>query len=157
MKKKILLICQSVHQGNTLKVAKEIAKELNADLKNPSEINFKDLKKYEFIGFGSGIYNGKHHQSLFNLLKDIEKQDNKKTFIFSTASIKYKKMHKSLRTELLSKGYIILDEFICKGYNNYSFLKYIGGINKNRPNEKDLKKAREFAIKIKEKINNSNL
>jgi len=58
---KTLIICQSIHHGNTMKVAKVIAEELNADLKKPSEIKLKDLDKYNLIGFGSGIYDGKHH------------------------------------------------------------------------------------------------
>ncbi len=33
---------------------------------------------------------------------------------------------------------------------DYSFAKYIfDGLNKGRPNEKDLNKAKDFAIKIK--------
>jgi flavodoxin len=151
---KTLIICQSIHHGNTMKVAKVIAEELNADLKKPSEIKLKDLDKYDLIGFGSGIYDGKHHASLFKLLKLIKKQNNKKSFIFSTATISYKKMHESLREELNSKGFKIIDEFICKGFMNYSFIKYFfGGLNKKRPNKKDLEHAKDFAINIKNKLN----
>ncbi|MFH0869895.1 MAG: flavodoxin family protein [archaeon] len=147
---KVLIICQSVHHGNTLKVAKVIANELNADINKPSEVDINDFDKYDLIGFGSGIYNGKHHISLFNLIKDIKTQKNKKVFIFSTASICYKKMHESLRKELLTKGFYIINEFICKGFIDYSYIKYFfGGLNKKRPNEKDLKNAKEFALKIK--------
>jgi flavodoxin len=147
--KKTLIICQSIHHGNTLKIANIMAKELNAELKKPSEITADIINEYDVIGFGSGIYNQKHHVSLFNLVKNFSPQKNKKCFIFSTASISYKKLHEALRQELISKGFIVIDEFICRGFMDYSFIKYLfGGINKNKPNDKDLKKASEFAIKI---------
>jgi len=151
LKKNVLVIYQSIHHGNTLKVANVIAKQLNADIKKHSEVKPSDFNKYDIIGFGSGIYNGKHHISLFNLIKNIEAQKNKKTFIFSTASICSKKMHESFRQELLSKGFSIIDEFICRGFINYSFIKYFfGGLNKKKPNKNDLEKAKDFAIKIRD-------
>ncbi|MGM0379596.1 MAG: flavodoxin family protein [Bacillota bacterium] len=147
---KVLIICKSIHHKNTLKIAKTISEKLNAIIKSPEEVNNKDINDFEIIGFGSGIYNGKHHISLFKLIDKLNFQRNKKAFIFSTASIRYKKMHKDLKDKLNNKGFIILDEFICKGFMSYSFIKYIfGGINKNRPNEKDILKAKKFAEKIK--------
>ncbi len=147
--RKALIIYHSSHHGNTLKIANIIAKELNADLKKPSEITADVLNKYDVIGFGSGIYNQKHHASLFDLINNINQQKQKKCFIFSTASISYKKMHEALRQELISKGFIIIDEFICRGFMDYSFIKYLfGGINKGNPNDKDFKKALEFAKRI---------
>jgi flavodoxin len=148
--KNILLICQSIHHGNTLKIAKVIAEQFNADVKKPSKVKSTDINKYNLIGFGSGIYDGKHHISLFKLVNKFEVQKNKKAFIFSTATICYKKMHEPLRQELISKGFDIIDEFICKGFIDYSFIKYFfGGLNKKRPNDKDLANAKAFALKIK--------
>ena len=68
MDNKVLIICQSIHHDNTMKVAKVIAAELNADIKKPSEVNTHQLTEYDVIGFGSGIYNRRHHISLFRLL-----------------------------------------------------------------------------------------
>ena len=62
------------------------------------------------------------------------------------------KNHSSLKEKLESKGYMIIDEFSCAGYNTNSFLKLIGGINKGRPNAKDLKNAEEFAQKLKQNL-----
>jgi len=152
MNKKVLIICQSIHHGNTMKVARVMAKELNAEIKKPNEIEVSDIDKYDLIGFGSGIYNGKHHISLFNLIKKIKLQKNKKTFIFSTATTDRfrNKMHESLKQELVNKGFGIVDEFICKGFIDFSFIKYFfGGLNKKRPNEIDLKEAKEFALRLK--------
>jgi flavodoxin len=57
-----------------------------------------------------------------------------------------------LREKLKSKGYWIIDEFSCPGLNTNSFLKLFGGINKGRPNTKDLKHAEEFAEKLKQTL-----
>ncbi len=149
---KTLIICQSVHHGNTLKIASVIANALEAKIKKPSEVNSADLKVYDLIGFGSGIYNGKHHVSLFKLIENLERQNNKKVFIFSTASFVYKKMHTELKNELQSKGFDIIDEFMCKGFMDYSFTKYVfGGLNKKSPNKKDLIEAKTFAMALKKK------
>ena len=62
------------------------------------------------------------------------------------------KNHSSLREKLQSKGYMIVDEFSCAGFNTNKFLKYFGGINKGRPNSEDLKQAEEFAQNLKQNL-----
>jgi hypothetical protein len=82
--------------------------------------------------------------------------DNKNVFIFSTAALtkdkKRDKDHSALREKLESKGYLVVDEFQCKGFNTNSFMRFIGGMNRGRPNAKDLKNAEECAQKIKQKL-----
>lgn len=58
--------------------------------------------------------------------------------------------HKTLRKILQNKGFLIVNEFSCKGYNTNSVLKYIGGTNKNRPNDEDIKNAETFAEELLE-------
>jgi hypothetical protein len=60
-----------------------------------------------------------------------------------------------LREKLQSKGYTIVDEFICPGHNTNKFLKAFGGTNKGRPNAEDLKHAEEFAQKLKRNTSDS--
>jgi flavodoxin len=55
------------------------------------------------------------------------------------------KNHLLIKQKLQSKGYTIVDEFACAGFNTNSFLKYFGGINKGRPNAEDLNRAEGFA------------
>ena len=160
LNKNVLIICQSIHHGNTMKIAKVIGEQLNAEIKNPSEI--KSINKYDIIGFGSGIYDDKHHKSIFSFIDKLSKQNRKKAFIFSTSGVpikilgkKYflnytKKCTKFLEKELAAKGFNVIGDLSLPGFNTNVFLKYIGGINKNRPNEKDITKAKEFAIKIKD-------
>ncbi|UCG71095.1 MAG: flavodoxin family protein [Thermoplasmata archaeon] len=152
---KTILILYSYHHMNTEKVAKVFAQVLDAQIKTPDQVDPKELGDYDLVGFGGGIYGAKHHESLLELADRLPKVDKKKAFIFSTSAImgkdKVAEDHSQLRKRLLSKGYIILDEFACKGFNTNSFLKHFGGMNKGRPNAKDLENAKEFAEKLKNK------
>lgn len=158
-KLKSIIILFSYHHHNTEKVAKAISKVLGADIKWPEEIDPEKIPEYDLIGFGSGIYSAKHHESLLELADKLPHINDKNAFIFSTAGITGKskafKDHATLRKKLESKGYTIVDEFQCKGFNTNSFLRLFGGMNKGRPNAKDLKNAEEFALKLKQNTSGS--
>ena len=153
---KSLLVLFSYHHNNTEKVANVFAKVLDAQIKTPQQINSKELQEYNLIGFGSGIYNEKHHKLLLDLADTLPQVTNKKAFIFSTSAMQGKakvaKDHSLLREKLQSKGYMIVDEFSCKGFNTNSFMKYFGGMNKGRPNAEDLKHAEDFAQNLKQNL-----
>ena len=155
---KSLLVLFSFHHNNTEKIAKIFAKVLDAQIKKPKQINPDELQDYNLVGFGSGIYSDKHHKSLLNLADKIPQVTNKKAFIFSTSAIMGKEKvandHSTLREKLQSKGYMIVDEFACKGFNTNSFMKYLGGMNKGRPNTEDLKHAEDFAQNLKQNHSN---
>jgi flavodoxin len=153
---KSLLVLYSYHHNNTEKIANVFAKVLDAQIKSPQQINPEELQEYSLIGFGSGIYGEKHHKLLLDLADNLPQVSNRKAFIFSTSAMQGKAKvaqdHLLLREKLQSKGYIILDEFACKGFNTNSFMKYFGGMNKGRPNAEDLKHAEEFAQKLKQNL-----
>jgi flavodoxin len=163
-----LLVLFSYHHNNTEKVANVFAEVLDALIKTPQQINPQELHEYSLIGFGSGIYSDKHHKSLFDLVDKLPQVTDKKAFIFSTCGAPMKfmeldktyfseyvaKSHSSLREKLQSKGYTIVDEFSCAGFNTNSFNKLWGGINKGRPNAEDLKHAEEFALNLKQNLQN---
>jgi len=151
---KSLLICFSYHHNNTEKIANVIAKVLDAQIKTPKDINPEELQAYDLIGFGSGIYGAQHHKVLLDLAVKLPQVTDRKAFIFSTSGTNWEaeKNHLLLREKLQSKGYMIEDEFTCLGYNTNSFLKYLGGMNKSRPNAEDLKHAEEFAQNLKKLV-----
>jgi flavodoxin len=60
---KALVICVSVHYGNTKKIAGAIADVLHAQVCTPDKVDVRMLDDCELIGVGSGIYYGKHHLS----------------------------------------------------------------------------------------------
>ncbi len=149
---KSLLVLFSYHHNNSEKIANVFAKVLDAQIKTPHQINPENLQEYNIIGFGSGIYGGKHHKLLLDLADNLPQVTNTKAFIFSTSATLTAKDHLKLREKLQSKGYMIVDEFSCKGFNTNSFLKYFGGMNKGRPNVEDLKHAEEFAQNLKQNL-----
>jgi flavodoxin len=146
-----LLVLFSYHHNNTEKVAKVIAKILDAQIKSPQEITPEDLPRYDLIGFGSGIYDEKHHQSLLDLADRLPPVSDKKAFLFSTSATKWdvSNKHAALKKKLQAKGYIVVGEFNCKGFNTNSFLRFFGGMNKGRPNAEELDQAIKFARNLK--------
>lgn len=156
MEMKSLVIVLSIHRNNTVKVADVLARVLDARIKRPQEVEPQELGAYDLVGFGSGIYGEKHHRALFALADRLPQVTNKKAFIFSTCGIPAIGMteevvaqnHSQLREKLRSKGFVIVGEFGCVGYNTNSFLKLFGGINKGRPNPQDLEQAEAFARKL---------
>ncbi|RLI37602.1 flavodoxin [Candidatus Bathyarchaeota archaeon] len=155
-----LLVLFSYHHNNTEKIANVFAKALDTQIKMPQQINPEELQEYSLIGFGSGIYDEKHHKTLLDLADKLSQVTNKKAFIFSTSGVSRKfaidhsidDPHTPLREKLQSKGYMIIDEFNCAGFNTNSFLKLFGGINKGKPNTEDLKQAEEFAQNLKQNL-----
>ncbi|MCI2424904.1 flavodoxin family protein [Candidatus Acetothermia bacterium] len=156
---KALIIYLSVHHNNTEKVARVLAKALDADLLKVREADAAILKQYDLIGFGSGIYFGRHHKSLLNFVETLPVLKNKAAFIFSTSGLrKIQFIHnfdKPLKEKLKRKGFDIIGQFSCKGYDTYGALKVVGGINKERPNAQDLKQAEDFARGLHDKRTSS--
>jgi flavodoxin len=144
---KTIVICFSYHHKNTAKIALVFASTLNAETKTPPEVNPNGLSEYDLIGFGSGIYFGKHHKSLLDLANKLPQVTNKKAFIFSTSGQtgNTSKFHKQLREKLQSKGFNIVGEFNCAGLDTYGLMKIVRGLNKEHPNKDDIKQAETFA------------
>ncbi|WP_293257086.1 hypothetical protein [Palaeococcus sp. (in: euryarchaeotes)] len=68
----------------------------------------------------------------------------KRAFIFSTVGMPWYN-HRALRRALKEKGFQIVGEFSCRGWDTNGWLAKVGG----DPNEKDLERARRFAEKLK--------
>lgn len=153
---KSLIIVHSYHHNNTARIAEEISKVIDAEVVSTTEEIKLPFEAYDLIGFGAGIDSGKHYQPILDFADKLPSLNNQKCFIFSTSAVqsikKVKKDHETLRKKLIDKGLMVIDEFSCKGFNTNSFLKFIGGMNKGRPNDEDLMNAREFAKGLQEKI-----
>lgn len=153
---KSLIVCFSYHHNNTQKIADVMAKVLDAQVKSPQQTCPEELQKYELVGFGSGIDSDKHYTVLLDFADKLPQVTGKQAFIFSTGAMagedKLVKDHSTLREKLQSKGYRIVGEFQCKGFNTNGFLRFFGGMNKGRPNAEDLKHAAEFAMSLKKTL-----
>ena len=150
---KALIIYISVHHGNTERVAGVMANILDVNLLPVKQVDASILEQYDLIGFGSGIYFGKHHNSLLDFVDKLPMIRNKKAFIFSTSGLrKMRFIHnfdKPLKEKLQRKGFDIIGEFSCRGYDTSQAAIIVGGINRDRPNAKDLKQTEDFANGLK--------
>lgn len=155
-----LVVVYSYHHGNTEKVARAIADVLGAPVKTPQQVDPGEVTEFDLVGFGSGIYSARHHESLLDLADRIQPGNGRKAFLFSTFGapaglFRGERLqeftgnnHAALRERLESRGFTILGEFACPGWNTNSFLRFFGGLNGGRPDEGDLAEAAEFARRM---------
>jgi flavodoxin len=156
---KSLVVVFSYHHGNTEKIANTFAKVLGAGVKTPQQVKPEEIAEYDLVGFGSGIYSATFDPSVLDLADRLQNAAGKKAFLFSTygapafiANREFiEKNHRQIREKLQEKGYTVIGEFGCAGWNTNSFLKYFSGLNKGRPDVNDLQNAEAFARDMKEK------
>lgn len=135
------IVYTSVHHGNTEKLVKRIAEECQVDLIDAIKQMNADLNDYDMIGFASGIYYSKFHQSILKFSEENLSAD-KKVFLICTygGSANYKSIE-----QILDKKYSkVIGKFGCKGYDTFGPFKLVGGIAKGHPDDEDIKNAVEF-------------
>ena len=141
MNHKCIIICESIYNDNTLKLAKAMSQTLGCSCITTDEALALNLAEYETIGLGSGIYFGKHHPRLFEVVEKLNSV-HQKFFIFSSRGNPFLgKYHQPLKEALRGKGKTIIGEFSVQGYDETGPWVIIGGGHRGKPDEKDLKKA----------------
>jgi flavodoxin len=145
---KKVIVYSSSHQGNTEKIAKEMADAINADVMRVEGLDANILNDYDLIGFGSGIYGGKPSSAFMEFLDKLPDHFNKKAFVFSTSAFGRAEYNSSIRDKLSEKGLDVVGSFACKGCGALGPFKIFGGISKGRPNKEDLLNARNFVHKL---------
>lgn len=150
---KTIIFYSSTYNGNTLKIAESMAAVLSADLGSiEAGISDIDLSKYDLIGFGSAIHFAEHNIQLQCFVSALPLQ-GKDVFIFSTRCRPFLgSYHKALKEILKRQRANLIDEFSCKGFDRTGPWVLINGYNKNRPNDKDLFKARLLAETLQQKL-----
>jgi flavodoxin len=157
---KVLIVLESSENGATAKIARSMAGVLGARLVSAEHVTTEEIQGCSLIGFGSGIFDQRHHAALFALVDRLPELSGKKAFVFSTSGVSrqvcldhgIEDAHAPLREKLRSKGFHVVGEFNCAGFNNNSFLKLFGGMNRGRPNMNDLEKAGAFARELKKEL-----
>lgn len=151
---KTLLVVESTHCGNTLKIANamaEVAPITITDTEKAKEIN---LSEFDLVGFGSGIYMGKHDKKILDFVENLS-EDKSYTFVFSTSGgADFNDNNKALIELLKKKNKIVLGSFACKALDKFFVLKLLGGINKGLPNEQDFNNAKSFIMDMLDKCEN---
>ncbi len=161
---RVLMILAASAEGSTARVARAIAEELGAQVAGLEQATASRFSDFTLIGFGSGIFDGEHHAALLALADELPPAPRAKAFLFSTCGIparlataeeladQYRENHAALREKLRAKGYEVVGEFGCPGFNDNKFLKLFGGINRGRPNAADLGSARSFAKGLRQHL-----
>ena len=144
MKKDTIIVYESIYNKNTKKLARVMAHTLGCRYINSKQALEIDLSLYKAIGFGSGIYFGCHHPAIFEVVKKLDRSEQE-VFIFSSRGAPFLgKYHEPLKNLLHEKGKKILGEFSVRGYDETGPWVIIGGGNRGKPDERDLKKAVKF-------------
>lgn len=138
---KTVIIYYSSHHGNTKKLVESLAQGRDVTLIDAAVTKTADLSGYELIGFASGIYFGKFHESVLEFAKNNLPQ-GKKVFFLSTYG--GRSNTKAIEAVVNAKSAQIVGQFGCKGYDTFGPFKLVGGIGKGHPNETDLKNALHF-------------
>jgi flavodoxin len=144
---KTVIFYTSTHHGNTAKLAKAMGAVLKAELHDLEKEDGSrlDLRKYDLVGLGSGIYAFNLSPRLFDLVEKLDLK-GRRIFVFSTSAEGRTRLHRRLTELLLLKKAKIIGEFACPGFIDWAFFRWFGGgLRKGRPNASDLRDARNFA------------
>lgn len=145
---KTLIIYQSFHHNNTEKIVKHIASNSGVDLIKLHEVNSDSVANYDRFIFAGGVYFYKPHRLFYKKIPSLNLSKNSVYLITTsgTPSIPiFGNYHKSFRKLFEKNNLVITSWFEARGFDTYPlFVRPFGGINKGRPNKKDLDKALEW-------------
>lgn len=142
---KTLMIYESTHHGNTLKLVNAIAESCGADCcditgEKTEEIDFS---QYDLIGIASGIAYGKFYKRIEAFVRD-KFPENKDVFLLYTYGRRNSSYANSVREMLKSHGCRVKGEYSCSGFDTFGPLKLIGGVAKGHPTEEEIAAAVRF-------------
>ena len=141
-----ILVCYFSNTGNTEKVAKSIAEGLEGEdikLLKIEDADPLNLKNYDLVVLGSGIYAGKLNKKVTDFMKQVTEYPPKFAF-FNThqSATSYQKAFKRIRTKLEENKSIVIGEFDCVGENlGIPKETILGMLEKLPPEEKKRQEA----------------
>jgi flavodoxin len=129
-----------------------MAEPLDTEPLEPRDVDINSLLTLDLIGFGSGIYFGRHHRTLLAFVDGLPFVAGKKAFIFSTSGARngivqlpWCNYNRALSRKLDEKGFETIGEFSCRGLDTSGPWRLLGGFGRGRPSTGDLQDARNFA------------
>ena len=142
---KICIVYDSMHNMNTEKLVLSLKENYNdVDIIKVNNFDINAIDNYPKIGLASGVYWGRFSKNIEELLDKILDSDVKNLFFIYTSGVGRVRYEKKLIKRLEEKNKICLGIFSCKGFDKYGPFKLIGGINKGKPNEKDIQNLIKF-------------
>lgn len=133
--------------GNTLKVARAMAEGQDVDLIDVTARTAFYLEQYDVIGFASGIYYGKFHESILHFARQYL-PPNKNVFFLYTGGAPKPGNADAIKAAVADRQAVVLGQYFCRGYDTFGPFKLVGGIAKGHPNEEELQQAREFFQRV---------
>lgn len=150
---KTLIIYCSEYNKNTEKIARIFAQKTDCELVNIRGANNINIENYNLIGFGSGVYRESLSPKVLKLVNRLNLK-GKNVFVFSTSGVGMKFYNNSLIKLLELKGGINKGSFACKGsfiardFTDKKIFDIMGRLSQGHPNDKDIKKAERFIVKV---------
>ena len=152
MNQRPLVLCKSVHHGNTLAVAERIAQSLGATVMDPDQLPSSFAESLPIVGVGSGIYYGRFHRSIRNWIAGLPADfgHGRAVFVYSTSGLPFlsRFYHRPLTRALRKCGFRVVGEFACRGHDTFGPLWLFGGLHRKHPDSTDLQRAEAFAIRL---------
>lgn len=146
--KKTAIVYASVHHQNTKTLLTEMVKEVDVDLFTVTQAEQTDFSQYEIIGFGSGVYAGRFHRTVFRFLKEHKNRLPKKAFAVCTSGMGTGRYVKKFSDYLQRNGFEVFEGFECKGFDTFAFFKWFGGLAKGHPDSQDIENGKNFIKKL---------
>ena len=147
-----ILVCYFSNTGNTEKVAKNIVEGLedkDVEILKIEAADPQNLKNYDLVVLGSGIYGGKLHKKVADFMKKVTEYPSKFAF-FNThqSATSYQRAFKRIRSKLEESGSEVIGEFDCIGENlGMPKEDILGMLAKLPPEERKRQEAKMEATK----------
>ncbi|MEV7600682.1 flavodoxin family protein [Kitasatospora sp. NPDC089797] len=149
---KALIVCVSVSHGNTRRIADAMARPLAARVVEPEELDPAGLADHDLVGFGSGVFTGRLHPRLRRFVDALPPAARpSRAFVFATSGFPqpgFRPFTGPLERRLAAKGFEVVDGFTARGHDTWLPFRPVGGINKQRPDARDLAAAGAFATRL---------
>lgn len=121
----------SRHHGNTLKVLEAMAEAAEIDLIDVTSRMAARLPQYDRIGFASGIYYSKFHDTVVHYAAQYLPEGKETFFVCTHGSTACPEKYYAAITEAVkAKNCPILGTFSCRGYDTFGPFKLISGMAK---------------------------
>ena len=139
-----VIVYYSRHHGNTKKLLDAItAADKTVSLIDVTKHPNADLSGFDRIGFASGIYYSKFAEPLLTFAQ-AHLPENKDVFYIYTHGAPVGGFLTGIRAIAAQKHCRELGKYDCLGFDTVGPFRFVGGIAKGHPNEKDVAGAVKF-------------
>ncbi len=133
----------SRHHGNTRKLAEAVAAGKDVELIDVTARAAFHPERYDAIGFASGVYFGKFHETVIDFLRRYL-PEGARTFFLYTGGNPGPGATALIRKAAAERNAVVLGAYGCRGYDTFGPFKLVGGIARGHPDEAELREARAF-------------